>query len=266
VRKLLTSSIVLVAVLAGCAATSAPVEQPTGSPAPPLRLKPEVLEVLPHDPSAFTQGLEFAGATLYEGTGLTGRSVVQAGPPGQAPTVRAALPSELFGEGLTVVGPTLWQLTWQNGFAIERDASTLAERRRVPYSGEGWGLCHQQGSDRLVMSNGSDRLTFRDPRTFAETGGVTVHTGTQTVGQLNELECVGDSVYANVWQTDTILRVDAATGAVTATIDAAGLLSASEGSTADVLNGIAAVPGTDQLLLTGKLWPKMFKVRLVPEP
>jgi glutamine cyclotransferase len=265
VRKLLTSSIVLVAVLAGCAATSTPAERPAESSALP-RLKPAVLEVLPHDPAAFTQGLEFAGATLYEGTGLTGRSVVQAGPAGQAPSVRAALPSELFGEGLTVVGPTLWQLTWQNGFAIERDASTLAERRRVPYSGEGWGLCHQAASNRLIMSNGSDKLTFRDPRTFAETGSVTVHSGTQTFGELNELECVGDEVYANVWQTDTILRIDAATGSVTATVDAAGLLSAGEKGSADVLNGIAAVPGTDQLLLTGKLWPKMFKVRLVPAP
>jgi glutamine cyclotransferase len=262
VRKLLTSSIVLVAVLAGCAATSAPAEPPI----PTQRLKPEVLQVLPHDPAAFTQGLEFVGGTLYEGTGLTGRSVVQSGPPGEAPSKRAPLPPELFGEGITVVGPTLWQLTWQNGFAIERDSATLAEKRRMPYNGEGWGLCHQPGNDRLVMSNGSDKLTFRDPHTFAETGGVTVHSGEQTFGQLNELECVGDAVYANVWQTDSILRIDAATGAVTATIDASGLLSASESGQADVLNGIAAVPGTDQFLLTGKLWPKMFKVRLVPAP
>lgn len=261
-HKLLTSSIVLVAALAGCSATSMPAEPPTSTP----RLKPEVLQVLPHDPAAFTEGLEIAGGTLYEGTGLTGHSVVQAGPPGQAPVMRAALPPELFGEGLTVVGPTLWQLTWQNGFAIERDSATLAEKRRVPYSGEGWGLCHQPGNNRLVMSNGSDKLTFRDPHTFAETGSVTVRSGERTFSQLNELECVGDAVYANVWQTDTILRVDAATGAVTATIDASGLLSASESGQADVLNGIAAVPGTDQFLLTGKLWPKMFKVRLVPAP
>ncbi|MDT7729583.1 MAG: glutaminyl-peptide cyclotransferase [Actinomycetota bacterium] len=261
-RKLFTSSIILVAVLTGCAATSVPAEPSTAM----QRLKPEVLQVLPHDPAAFTEGLELVGGTLYEGTGLTGRSVVQSGPLGQAPSTRAALSPELFGEGITVVGPTLWQLTWQNGFAIERDSATLAEQRRVPYSGEGWGLCHQPGDDRLVMSNGSDRLTFRDPRTFAETGAVTVHSGEQTFSQLNELECVGDAVYANVWQTDSILRIDAATGAVTATIDASGLLSAAERGQADVLNGIAAVPGTDRFLLTGKLWPKMFEVRLVPAP
>jgi glutamine cyclotransferase len=260
VRKLFTSSIVLAAVLTGCAATSAP----TGPSNEPPRFRPEVVQVLPHDTSAFTEGLELDGTTLYEGTGLSGQSAVQAGPLGKAPIVRATLPSPLFGEGITVLGPTLWELTWQDGIAIERDTATLAEKRRVTYSGEGWGLCHQPARDRLVMSNGSDKLTFRDPRTFAETGSVTVRSGDKTVTQINELECVGDDVYANVWQTDTILRIDSTTGAVTATIDASGLLSTGERAQADVLNGIAAVPGTDQFLLTGKLWPKIFKVKFVP--
>jgi glutamine cyclotransferase len=258
-RKLVTLSIILATVLAGCGGTYAPGNDPP-------RLRAEVLEVLPHDTSAFTEGLELAGGTLYEGTGLPGRSVVQAGPPGQPPTLRAELPAPLFGEGITVLGPTLWQLTWQDGIAIERDTATLAEKRRVAYRGEGWGLCHQPERDRLVMSNGSASLTFRDPRTFAETGGVTVRYGDRTFTQINELECVGDTVYANVWQTDTILRIDSTTGLVTATIDASGLLSSSEREQADVLNGIAAIPGTDQLLITGKLWPKMFEVRLVPAP
>jgi glutamine cyclotransferase len=260
VRKLFTSLIVLAGVLAGCGATSTPA-QPASEPS---RLRPEVVEVLPHDTSAFTEGLELVGGTLYEGTGLSGRSMVRAGPLGQEPVVRADLPAPLFGEGITVLGRTLWELTWQDGIAIERDTATLAEKRRVTYNGEGWGLCHQPGRDRLVMSNGSDKLTFRDPRTFAGTGGVTVRSGDRTFTQINELECVGDTVYANVWQTDTILRIDSATGTVTAIIDAASLLSASERAQADVLNGIAAVPGTDQFLLTGKLWPKMFKVKFVP--
>lgn len=246
-------SLALVATLAACAA-SAP-QAPDSVPS----LRPQVLATLPHDTSAFTEGLELDDGLLYESTGLVGRSEVRAGPPDAAPTVRAALPAPLFGEGITVTGPTLWQLTWQSGVAVERDARTLAELRRVPYQGEGWGLCHQE--DRLVMSNGTDRLTFRDPASFAPLGSVTVHEGGRTFDQLNELECVGGAVYANVWQTDTILRIDASTGDVTASIDASGLLTDAQRAQADVLNGIAAIPGTDEFLLTGKFWPAMFRVK-----
>lgn len=247
----MTMSLLLAAVLGGCAA--APVSDAT--PPAPEKLKARVLSTLPHDPAAFTQGLEFSGETLYEGTGLVGKSSMRAGPPGAAPSVRRELPG-LFGEGITVLGRTAWQITWQDGGAIERDAKTLAELRRVNYTGEGWGLCHRDG--RLVMSDGSSKLTFRDPVTFAPTGSVEVGRD-----QLNELECVGGSVYANVWQTDRILRIDAATGRVTGEIDASGLLTPDERRSADVLNGIAAVPGTDEFLLTGKLWPRMFRVKFV---
>ncbi|GHF43610.1 glutamine cyclotransferase [Amycolatopsis bartoniae] len=254
-RILVSFSLALVASLAACAASA-----PHANDSVP-RLRVQVLSTLPHDTTAFTEGLELDGSTLYEGTGLVGRSEVRAGQPGAAPTVRADLPSPFFGEGVTVVGSTLWQLTWQNGVAIERDARTLAELRQVPYQGEGWGLCHQQ--DRLVMSNGSDQLTFRDPASFAVLGAVTVHSGNQTFDQLNELECVGGTVYANVWQTDTILRIDPADGAVTGMIDASGLLTDAQRQNADVLNGIAAVPGTDEFLVTGKLWPTLFRVKFV---
>ncbi|RSN19854.1 glutaminyl-peptide cyclotransferase [Amycolatopsis sp. WAC 04169] len=253
-RTLMTTSLLLAAVLGGCAA--APVSD--AAPPAPEKLKVRVLSTLPHDPAAFTQGLEFSGETLYEGTGLVGKSSMRAGPAGAAPTVRQELPG-LFGEGITVLGATAWQITWKDGVAIERDAKTLAELRRVTYTGEGWGLCHQDG--RLVMSDGSSKLTFRDPASFAPTGSVDVGRD-----QLNELECVGDSVYANVWQTDRILRIDAATGRVTGEIDASGLLDGAERGSADVLNGIAAVPGTDEFLITGKLWPRMFRVKFVPIP
>lgn len=229
-------------------------------------LRAVVRGVLPHDPRAFTQGLEFRGATLYESTGLVGRSSLRAGPPGEDPTRHVELPAPLFGEGMTVSGATLWQLTWRNGIAIERDPDTLAERRRVPYGGEGWGLCRQHGAgrERLVMSDGTDRLTFRDPDTFAATGGIDVRQDGAPATRLNELECAPDGyVYANVYATDTILRIDPRTGGVVARIDAAGLLTASERRTARQLNGIAAVPGTDQFLITGKLWPRMFRVVFV---
>lgn len=250
----MTMSLLLAAVLGGCAA--APVSD--AAPPAPEKLKVRVVSTLPHDPAAFTQGLEFSGETLYEGTGLVGKSSMRAGPPGAAPSVRQDLPG-LFGEGITVLGPTAWQITWKDGVAIERDAKTLAELRRVTYTGEGWGLCHREDTGQLVMSDGSSKLTFRDPVTFAPTG--TVEVGRD---QLNELECVGTSVYANVWQTDRILRIDAATGRVTGEIDASGLLDAAERGSADVLNGIAAVPGTDEFVLTGKLWPRMFRVKFVP--
>ncbi|MGW5659953.1 glutaminyl-peptide cyclotransferase [Streptomyces sp. NPDC003758] len=228
------------------------------------RLRVKVIETVLHDPKAYTEGLEMADATLYEGTGLSGRSSVRAGPPGTPPTVYAALPATLFGEGITLVGRTLWQLTWRNRIAVERDAATLRELRRVPYPDEGWGICLDRGRRRLVTSDGSARLTFRDPRTLAKTGEVTVTENGRPVAGLNELECVGTAVYANVFPTDRLVRLDAATGAVTAGIDASGLLRADERVPGSVLNGIAAVPGTDQFLITGKFWPKMFRVTFAP--
>jgi glutamine cyclotransferase len=256
VRPFVVLLVALAVALGGCAAASR-----TG-PEPPGTLRVQVLQTLPHDTGAFTEGLELDGGTLYESTGLEGQSSLRAGPLGQPPAVRADLPSSLFGEGITVAGSSVWQLTWQNNVAIERDTRTLAERQRVGYSGEGWGLCYQRGAGRLVMSDGTDRLTFRDPRTFAQQGQVQVRDGDHQVSNLNELECVGNQVYANVWKTNEILRIDPASGAVTAHIDASGLLSPGEAGQADVLNGIAAIPGTDgEFLLTGKLWPKMFRVR-----
>ncbi|KPI11787.1 glutaminyl-peptide cyclotransferase [Streptomyces mirabilis] len=227
-------------------------------------LRVKVLKTLPHDPQAFTQGLEMADATLYESTGLSGASSVRAGPPGKPPAVRVALSAPLFGEGITVLGRTLWQLTWRNRTAIERDAKTLAELRRVPYADDGWGVCLQRARHRLVTSDGSSRLTFRDPRSLAKTGEVAVTEEGRPVTELNELECVGAAVYANVLPTDRIVRIDPATGAVTASIDASGLLRDDERVPGSTLNGIAAVPGTDQFLITGKFWPRMFRVALVP--
>ncbi|MFE1308906.1 glutaminyl-peptide cyclotransferase [Streptomyces sp. NPDC058755] len=228
------------------------------------QLRVKVLEALPHDSDAFTEGLELAGNTLYESTGLSGASSVRAGPPGKPPTARVALPAPMFGEGITVLGRTLWQLTWQNRIAIERDVTTLAELRRVAYPDDGWGMCFQQSAHRLVTSDGSARLSFRDPRSLARKGELTVTEEARPVTGLNELECIGAAVYANVLPTDRIVRIDPATGAVTANIDASGLLRGDEAVPGSTLNGIAAVPGTDQFLVTGKFWPRMFRVVFVP--
>jgi glutaminyl-peptide cyclotransferase len=226
----------------------------------------QVLATLPHDPTMFTQGLEIADGVLYEGSGRVGQSRVRAvalngADPGPV-LEEVALPAPLFGEGITVTETRLWQLTWTDGVAIERDPVTLAERRRVGYQGEGWGLC--DAGDRLVMSDGSDRPTFRDPVTFAATGRTAVRLDGEPVHRLNELECAGGVVWANVWQTDRILRIDPGTGSVTGVVDASGLLDPRQRIGTDVLNGIAAIPGTDEFFVTGKNWPTLFRVRFVP--
>jgi glutaminyl-peptide cyclotransferase len=231
----------------------------------PERLRPEVLATYPHDTGAFTQGLELHDGLLYESTGQYGRSDVRVVEPETGKVRhRVPLPANAFGEGMTLVGERLWQLTWQEQYAFQRDRADLAELRQVPYAGEGWGVCHDPDRRRLVMSNGSADLTFRDPETFDPAGTVTVTLDGQPLTQLNELECVGDRVWANVWLTDRIVRIDPADGTVDAVVDAAGLLTPQEMAGVDVLNGIAAVPGADTFLITGKLWPKTFLVRFVP--
>lgn len=226
------------------------------------RLRVDVVATRPHDHAAFTEGLDIDGSVLYESTGMEGESGVRARDlTTGAPIAEAKLADTYFGEGIARAGDTLWQLTWKNETAFARDPRTLAERRRVHYDGEGWGLCSQ--GDRLVMSDGSDTLTFRDPHTFAVTG--TMRLTSHHDARLNELDCAADgSVYANVWPTDHILRIDPGSGTVLGDIDAGGLLRPTERTDADVLNGIAQLPGTDHFLITGKYWPTMFEVRFVP--
>jgi glutamine cyclotransferase len=226
-------------------------------------LRVEVIERRDRDADVFTQGFELDGDVLFETGGLYGESTVRiVDPQTGIPTTEIGLPAELFAEGLTLVDDELIVLTWQERTALVLDAQTLAEVDRYTYDGEGWGICDD--GTRLVMSNGSDRLTFRDRATFAPLGNVAVTLDGAPVSQLNELECVGGDVYANVWQTDTIVRIDPGTGIVTARIDASGLLDPAERLRTDVLNGIAFDPPTDTFLLTGKEWPAMFQVRFVP--
>lgn len=250
-RALLAATVL---TMAGCAAAAPPAAVPV--------LVPEVVAEIPHDPSAFTQGFEIADGVLYEGTGRVGASQLRELDPATGAVRRAvALPEGVFGEGLTVVDDRIWQLTWRDGVAYEWDRASLTMIRQVPMAGEGWGLCLD--GTRLVRSDGTDRLRFHDPVTFAETGSVTVTLDGVPVPMLNELECVDGQVYANVFQTDRIVRIDPSDGHVTAVVDATGLLDADRRARADVLNGIAATGG-GELLLTGKYWPSTFRVRLVP--
>jgi len=172
------------------------------------------------------------------------------------------LPADLFGEGLARVGQRLFQLTWKNQKALVWDLATLDKVAEYSYEGEGWGLCFD--GKRLVMSDGSDRLTFRNPDTFQKEGELRVRRNGRPVLRLNELECIRGSVYANVWMDSHIARIDLVTGEVTGWIDASGLLEPSEAAGVDVLNGIAEMEGTDHLLITGKLWPRVFEVQVIP--
>lgn len=226
------------------------------------RKRVEVLATRPHDPSAFTQGLVLAGGRLYESTGLRGRSTLREIDLDSGQVRRLLdLPAALFGEGLAAVEDRLVQLTWTAGVAriYERDRLALVGQWR--YRGQGWGLCHD--GRRFVMSDGSSRLSFRDERSFAEIGGVEVLLDGRKLPRLNELECVGASVWANVWETDWIVEIDPESGAVRTLVDASGLLSATERARADVLNGIAYDPRSGTFWLTGKLWPRIFEVRFV---
>lgn len=231
--------------------------------ATPIALGVDVLATRPHDPRAFTQGLFLADGVLYESTGLNGESTLRRVDPATGRVLeRVDLPDTVFAEGLARVGDRLIQLTWQNRVAFVYDRATFRQIGQHAYDTEGWGLCHD--GRRLVMSDGTSTLFFRDPATFGVVGQVAVTVDGVPRDLLNELECVGNRVYANVWQTDTIVRIDPATGIVDAVIDASGLLAPDERAAADVLNGIAWDPAAGTFLITGKLWPKLFEVRFAP--
>jgi glutaminyl-peptide cyclotransferase len=231
----------------------------------PERLTVKVLSVRPHDPGAFTQGLFLHNGSLFESTGLYGESSLrEVNPETGAVKRKVSVPQQYFAEGLALVGDRLIQLTWQNQTALVYNVADFQRTGQLPYNGEGWGLCSDGA--RLVMTDGSDRLTFRDPKTLAVLGQVNVTLAGRLIDQLNEVECVDGTVYANVWQTDDILRIDPASGKVMAVIDASGLLSPEERQHTDVLNGIAWDPARKTFLITGKLWPKMFEVVFVPKP
>lgn len=226
----------------------------------------QVLASYPHDAAAFTQGLLLHDGALYESTGLVGRSSLRQVEVETGKVLRKVdLPPPLFGEGLAWANQQLIQLTWQNGRALRWDPATFTSRGEWQYEGEGWGLCFDGKA--LVQSDGSSHLVFRDPVTFAPLRTLAVTDDGQPVTRLNELECVGDTIYANVWMTDRIVAIAAASGAVRGRIDGSGLLTPEErkrtGSEA-ILNGIAFDPSNNTFLLTGKLWPKLFRVRFVP--
>ncbi len=231
----------------------------------PAILVPEVVSVRPHDPTAYTQGLLLYDGLLYESAGLYAESTLRQVDPESGEVLRQiSVPDEYFAEGLERVGDRLIQLSWKENTAFVYDITTFELLETYEYEGEGWGLC---ADDRfLFMSDGSSFITLRDPETFELLFNGVVTIQGQPVTRINEMECVGDYIYANVYMTDYILQINKYNGVVEGLIDASGLLTDEERASlanGEVLNGIAYLPESDTFLITGKHWPKMFEVRFV---
>ena len=221
-----------------------------------------VVNTYPHDRDAFTQGLLYLDGVLYEGTGLNGRSSIRKVKLETGEVLQKHdIPEPYFGEGIAVWNSELIQLTWQSGTAFVYDRQTFRPLRTFKYTGEGWGLTHDGTS--LIMSDGTDALRFLDPVTFAERRRLRVTAVGAPVRELNELEYVNGEVFANLWQTDYVARINPKTGTVSGWIDLRALLPPRERAGTDVMNGIAFDEARDRLFVTGKLWSKLFEIRLV---
>jgi len=223
-----------------------------------------IVHAYPHDPDAFTQGLVFVDGMLYEGTGLNGRSSIRMVDLMTGRVLQEHdLPQNYFGEGLTDWGNNLIELTWQShvGFVYDRFSFRLI--KTFTYPGEGWGLTHD--SKHLILSDGTSVLHLLDPGTFQQVGQINVTDHGKSILNLNELEYIHGEIYANVWQTNRIARISPVSGKIIAWIDLSGLLSESKLQNSDaVLNGIAYDGVKNRLFVTGKLWPKLFEIKIVP--
>lgn len=248
-----------------CTAASLSFAAATAEPVNPTYYSVEIQNTYPHDTKAFTQGLFFHDGHLYESTGkhhASGLRKVEL----ETGKVLSIAPFEgkYFGEGSALWGDTIISLTWRAGTGFVHSLSGLERLSTFTYPGEGWGLT--ASDTHLIMSDGTNKLRFLDPETLEETSRLSVTIRGKALSQLNELEWINGEIFANVWQTDYIVRIDPTTGHVTGVINLTGLLPASDrvrGYT-DVLNGIAYDPATERLFVTGKYWPKLFEVKLVP--
>ncbi len=267
---------VIMCRLRSAAATPAPLAQriqtngSIGAEHPPdgqvWRYSYEIINAFPHDRTAFTQGLVFLDGKMIESTGLNGHSTLREVDLTSGRVLRQApVPDQYFAEGLAVLGGKAYQLTWQAQKGFVYDEANFRVEREFTYTGEGWGLATDGHS--LIMSDGTAQIRFLDPATFKVERTIQVAVKGQPVNQLNELEYIKGEIFANVWRTDFVVRIDPANGAVTGVVNFTGLLPLAERDpTTDVLNGIAYDNATDRLFVTGKLWPKLYEVRLKRAP
>lgn len=233
-------------------------------PQAPLRYTYKVVKSFTHDRYAFTQGLEFRDGNFYEGTGLKNRSSLRRVKPDSGEVLQKIdMPTIYFGEGITVLKDRILQLTWQDRIGFIYDRKTFRQTGTFKYPGEGWGLASD--GRQVYMSDGSAEIRIWDATTLKELRRITVRNGNSPIDQINELEYVDGEIYANVWQTDYILRISPADGHVLGIIDLRGLLSPADASGApvDVLNGIAYDAPTKRLFVTGKLWPKIYQIEII---
>jgi glutaminyl-peptide cyclotransferase len=248
---------IAVAALAACAC--GPVSQAGGIP----EYGYEVVHTYPHDPQAYTQGLFYLNGVLYESTGLNGQSSIRKERLETGEILqRRDIPEQYFGEGIINWKDRLMEITWKSEVGFVYDLGSFALKNQFSYPGQGWGLT--QDGKRIIMSDGTAELRFWEPETLREMGRVRVTADGVPVDQLNELEWVKGEVYANVYQTDRIARIDPSSGRVVGWIDLTGILTpADRVRQVDVLNGIAYDAATGRLFVTGKWWPKLFEIKLV---
>ncbi len=222
----------------------------------------EVVAEWPHDAGAFTQGLQWFDGRLFESTGQEGRSNIREVDLRTGRVIRKHdIPAPYFGEGIVLLGDDLYQITWQSGIGFVYDWKSFTRKREFKYEGEGWGLTSDGRS--VIMSNGSSEIVYRDPTTFAITRRLVATDNGQPVSKLNELEWIKGEIWANVWESDQIARIDPATGKVTGWVDLAGLLPAADRhGNEDVLNGIAYDTVNDRIFVTGKNWAKLYEIKL----
>ncbi len=223
----------------------------------------KIVNTYPHDRNAFTQGLVFEDGILYEGTGLHGQSTLRKVELETGNILRIlTLPAQFFGEGVTIHGNKLIQLTWQSNVGFVYDKESFELLREFNYPTEGWGITHD--GKRLIMSDGTSTLHFLDPATFQEIGQIEVYDRNGPVTKLNELEYVQGEIYANIWKTDRIARIAPLTGQVMGWIELENILSPEDRNhRVDALNGIAYDAKNDRLFVTGKFWPKIIEIEMI---
>jgi glutaminyl-peptide cyclotransferase len=253
-------------------ATTPTPPPPTFTPEPTLTPTPEtppvdsyqIINTYPHDPEAFTQGLVFDNGNLYEGTGLWGQSSLRQVALESGLVLRLQpLEDQYFGEGITVFGDRIYQLTWQEQTGFIYDKNSFERLETFSYPHEGWGITHD--GQRLIVSDGTSTIRYWDPATLQETGRISVRDNAGPLNRMNELEYVNGEIWAHIWLTDLIARIDPETGFVKGYIDLTGLLDPSTlTQPVDVLNGIAYDPASGRIFVTGKLWPALFEIQVVP--